>query len=89
MFSFERSPWMKDALCKGVDVDVFFEARHEHEAKELCSACPVRKQCLDEAMRTEGGSPWGRFGVRGGKNPQERQRLYRKLTHPKKEAVVA
>lgn len=47
-------------------------------AKELCAGCPVRAECLEDALEAEGGIPfYFRDGVRGGLNAMERSRLSR------------
>ena len=60
--------WRDDALCavpveKEEDkIDFFSEDPTEIErAKAVCAQCPVRKQCLSEALKNE-----DRFGVWGG-----------------------
>jgi len=50
------------------------------EAKRICNLCPVRKDCLDDALETEGArKPDGRYGIRGGFNEDERYRLHRRI----------
>ncbi|MGX1221956.1 WhiB family transcriptional regulator [Streptomyces ambofaciens] len=51
------------------------------EAKRLCFArCPVRQQCLHEAMRLEGADGKDhRHGVQGGLTGRERHALYLEL----------
>jgi positive regulator of sigma E activity len=46
-------------------------------ARSLCAACPVRRSCLNTAMREEGGqSRTERSGIRGGLTPRQRHDLY-------------
>lgn len=43
------------------------------EAKALCVSCPVRRVCLESALKEEGRAPEnGRWGIRGGKGPRAR-----------------
>lgn len=73
--------WWELAACLRVDPDVFITSEGvprrvqrelEAKAKEVCASCPVRQQCLTEALaRGE------QYGVWGGLNPKERQRLSR------------
>lgn len=68
--------WQDRALCAQVDPELFFPEKHETAlaklAKRVCRACPVRQECLDDALdRGE------EFGVWGGLSSQERRRLKR------------
>lgn len=73
--------WWEQAVCARVDPEVWFPASRRiaelNRAKELCADCPVRAQCLDEAMRAEGAAgASNRSGVFGGQSPTARRRLY-------------
>ncbi|MBB4931798.1 WhiB family redox-sensing transcriptional regulator [Lipingzhangella halophila] len=67
--------WQDDAQCRGEDLTLFFgpdgerqperEAR-ELKAKEICSQCPVRTLCRDDAIARK-----DLWGVRGGLAPEE------------------
>jgi hypothetical protein len=69
--------WTRLAACRGRDTEDFFpEDRHtiaeEVEssmfAKRICSACPVRADCLEDAFKMH-----DEFGVRGGATPGQRR----------------
>ncbi|ARD42839.1 hypothetical protein B6G06_09045 [Actinomyces gaoshouyii] len=46
--------------------------------REVCGRCPVRSRCLETALALELGTRKdGRFGMWGGKTPQERTELAR------------
>ena len=66
------SDWRQDALCAQIDTDMFFPGKGEStaDAKRTCMACPVRTQCLTEALANG-----ERYGVWGGKSERERRRL--------------
>jgi WhiB family redox-sensing transcriptional regulator len=68
--------WAERAACVGRDVEDFFtESRPRvREIKNLCAGCPVRRLCLDEAMRAEDTS---RYGIYGGLTAAERTDLAR------------
>lgn len=72
--------WLEDAACKGMDLALFFPARGAslRPALEACDRCPVRRECLDEAMRTE---DWAHqiHGVRGGLSARARADLHRRV----------
>ena len=59
--------WREDAACAPEDQDIFFEKEHEARAKAICKFCPVRLECLNNAVYYRDG------GVRGGMNEKERQ----------------
>ena len=43
-------------------------------AIRICRSCPVREQCLRDALRTESATSW-RWGVWAGLTPQQREDL--------------
>lgn len=50
-----------------------YDTSDEHMAKLLCAGCPVKRECLAEAMLDEGDlGPRARWLVRGGKTPEQR-----------------
>lgn len=72
--------WQARAACRGPHASVFFpppqferkEEKHtrERRAKEICATCPVRKPCLDYAVKIR--EP---HGIWGGLNEAERRKL--------------
>ncbi len=70
--------WRDDAACVGTDTESFFPEKggSTREAKRVCNnGCPVRKECLDFALRERNGV--GRFGIYGGLSERERRQMYR------------
>lgn len=48
-------------------------------AVRVCATCPVRQQCLNEAMAREGGRGLdSRHGIYGGLTPRQRMAAYRR-----------
>ena len=73
-----RSPaWVDDAECRDINVDVFFPGpgQRAREALEVCGRCPVRVECLAEAMADESLD----HGVRGGCTSAARKQLRKTL----------
>lgn len=72
-------PWHGQAAC-GDDPEAMFpgsNAAKVREAKALCRGCPVREECLADAMKTEGNKgKLRRYGIRGGLTPTARRRLH-------------
>lgn len=66
--------WQVDALCAQTDPEAFFPEKggSTREAKRICEACEVRRQCLDYAMAND-----ERFGIWGGLSERERRRMRR------------
>ncbi|HUQ39859.1 MAG TPA: WhiB family transcriptional regulator [Acidimicrobiales bacterium] len=72
--------WQDRAACRGPQAAVFFPPSHferkddkderEDRAKAICTQCPVRKPCLDYAVRIR--EP---HGIWGGLNELERKQL--------------
>lgn len=72
----EQPDWRVAAACRDADPDVLFvRGAEQHSAKRVCMGCPVRTECLAEALdnRVE-------FGVWGGMTERERRALLRRRT---------
>lgn len=66
--------WGERARCRSADPDALFvQGAMQHEAKRLCRSCPVRTECLAEAL--DGAIE---FGVWGGMTERERRALLRR-----------
>src|SRR6266511_611103 len=68
--------WPSLAACRNGDPDALFvEGAEQNVAKRICRSCPVRYECLADALdnRIE-------FGVWGGMTERERRALLRR--HP-------
>ncbi|MFB7336908.1 WhiB family transcriptional regulator [Streptomyces adustus] len=66
--------WTARAVCRTADPDeLFVEGAAQNRAKAVCSACPVRTECLAHALdhRIE-------HGVWGGMTERERRSLLRR-----------
>jgi WhiB family redox-sensing transcriptional regulator len=55
-----RPAWMREAACRGADVNVFFPSRGEptEAARELCDRCPARAPCLSYALAEDLEGVW-------------------------------
>lgn len=71
--------WQVRASCRGLDASMFFHPenergrsrrRREEQAKQICSGCPVRRECLNWALSVR--EP---YGVWGGLSATERDEL--------------
>lgn len=78
----EAYEWQAVALCRGLDVNVFFHANNERgvkrvqraeNAKAICRRCPVIEQCRQHALRCEP------YGVWGGMTADEREEARRTI----------
>lgn len=78
--------WRYDAKCRGEDTEIFFPPRDKalykpiaDRAKAIClgkdgkPACPVRNQCLKEAIKND-----ELHGIFGGMSHRERNAMKRK-----------
>ena len=68
--------WRAEAACLGMDAETFYPYPTESPmpAKRVCRTCPVRRDCLIDAL----GDPISQdFGVRGGLTEAERLKLRR------------
>lgn len=66
--------WAMQATCRGLDPDALFvKGAAQNDAKKICADCPVRSECLAEAL--DGEIEWG---VWGGLTERERRALLRR-----------
>ena len=69
--------WEEHADCLDMDVELFFmPSGRDPAALARCSACPVRRPCLEDALRIEGGRELDTHGIRGGMTPPQRIALF-------------
>lgn len=70
----DRESWQDDANCKGVDIDIFFslDEDDQKEALGLCKACPVQRECLQDAIDQR-----EMYGIWGGTRESERRSIIR------------
>jgi WhiB family transcriptional regulator, redox-sensing transcriptional regulator len=80
----EAQDWRARAACRDEDPDLFAPASYEgrgaaqaEEAKAMCVDCPVKGECLAEAIK-QGDD----VTVRGGMTPDERRALRRSGLRP-------
>jgi WhiB family redox-sensing transcriptional regulator len=68
------SDWASRGACRDVDPEqLFVSGAAQHKAKTICNGCPVRTDCLAEAL--DGGL---QYGVWGGMTERERRSLLRR-----------
>jgi len=67
--------WATQAACASVEPDQLFgKGAEQRDARSLCFSCPVRMECLAEALNSESS-----FGVWGGLTERERRALLRRF----------
>lgn len=74
MITSTTQDWAARGACRTSDPDALFvQGAAQNRAKAVCLGCPVRTQCLADALdnRTE-------FGVWGGMTERERRALLRR-----------
>ena len=70
----EPQAWVAASACRNADPDeLFVTGAAQNRAKQVCMGCPVRTECLSDALdnRVE-------FGVWGGMTERERRALLRR-----------
>ena len=72
MTAVQREDWTMRAKCRGMEDALFPEASDQKRARLVCSGCPVRFECLAEAL--DNRIEWG---VWGGMTERERRLLLR------------
>ena len=71
--------WISRASCRTAEPDeLFVQGAAQNRAKQVCMGCPVRTECLSDALdnRVE-------FGVWGGMTERERRALLRRRPNVK------
>ena len=71
--------WRSAAACRSADPELFFPVsgfgqalKQVADAKAICASCPVRRQCLEFALRTRQA-----HGIWGGLTEDERASIRR------------
>lgn len=65
--------WVAQAACHGRSEELFVKGAEQNRAKQICHGCPVRAECLAEAL--DNRIEWG---VWGGMTERERRALLRR-----------
>jgi len=66
--------WSKSGACRNTDPDLLFvQGAAQNRAKAVCMGCPVRTECLADALDNK-----IEFGVWGGLTERERRALLRR-----------
>ena len=68
----EVSEWTMQAKCREMADALFPEGKDQKRARSVCMGCPVRSECLAEAL--DNRIEWG---VWGGMTERERRHLLR------------
>ncbi len=71
----DQARWRDQATCREVDPELFFPEAGGggRAAKRVCAVCPVRTECLADALDRRDTA----YGVLGGMTPSERRELLR------------
>ncbi|MCX5209715.1 WhiB family transcriptional regulator [Kitasatospora sp. NBC_00240] len=88
--------WLQARCAEVPDPDIFYPAGYtaSHkwqvaDAKAICNNCPIKAQCLEDALEAEGAAEIPRrFGIHGGMTPAERHKVYRRRYLADLEAYV-
>ena len=76
--------WAPSAACRQANPDALFvRGAEQNKAKQLCKGCPVRTECLAEALDNQ--IEWG---VWGGMTERERRALLKRNPNAKWRAVL-
>lgn len=77
--------WATQAACRAQKPDdLFVRGAEQNQAKRVCAGCPVRTECLIEALDNE--IEWG---VWGGMTERERRALIKRRPDASWRAVLA
>ncbi|MTE20331.1 WhiB family transcriptional regulator [Streptomyces sp. TRM43335] len=91
--AFTPPTWWRFAVCRKADLRTFFPRHYDGPtalaAKQICTGCPVRTACLEEALRVERDTKSRRHGVFGGMLPEERHQEWRRRTRDRRKRARA
>lgn len=75
MRTYRQGDWVLSASCAQSDPELWFpdKGQNNREAKDICGACDVRKECLEWAVN----APVNLLGIWGGFSETERARIRR------------
>jgi len=73
MTTVEYQTWAAQAKCRGTGDALFVPAPDQKQMRLFCDDCPVRTECLAEALDSR--MEWG---VWGGKTERERRLILRR-----------
>jgi len=73
LFEEDEPAWVKDANCRGSNLDLFFPVRGQSasKAKAICAVCAVKDECLEYAIARR------EVGIWGGLSDRERRKIRR------------
>lgn len=78
--------WTDQAACVDVPTEVFFPVPPRTgghpdygPARAICGRCPVRAECLADALHSEPQASGKRYGFVGGMTPGQRSERYHEL----------
>ena len=76
-----RLAWQDRALCAEVPGDWWYPEKggSSMPARSVCAGCPVRRECLTDALRRPGTAAAGGYGIWGGTSPEQREHLLRRF----------
>ena len=70
--------WKQYALCRGMDISLFFpvhgHSKAHEKVKRICAACPVQDACLDYAMSLS--ESFQVVGLWAGTSQREREQVH-------------
>ncbi len=78
MTTAENQTWAAQAKCHGTGDALFVDASDQKQMRLFCDDCPVRIECLAEAL--DNRMEWG---VWGGKTERERRLILRRRPNVK------
>jgi len=74
--------WQKRATCAGIGQEMFYQeaGRAQPDVAAICrDRCPVRRECLTDALEHFGDYASGRHGCWGGTSPNQREELHERF----------
>lgn len=76
--------WWREAKCRGMDTGIFYPEAHDmkafNDAVAICQDCPVRDECLDDAIGLSESGIVDDYGIRGGMSQRARANHRRRIT---------
>lgn len=71
LIGFHLDPWRRRAACIDEPTSTFYDASSSARALQICDRCPVRDECLSDALEDDLAD----YGIRGGATASARKQM--------------
>ena len=84
-FGTENTRWYRQAACRGLNTELFYDPDFYDDLRPICQKCPVLEECRAQLEREE--HTHYRYGFRANTSPRERRRYLDAGRNPTKDST--